>query len=139
MPREGELVIDRLHCLASSKNCFLVVSWLNLVVRSAIHALRMPTISIHVVLLQKIPDSCPAVERIDNVITYLNYSCRGRGSRSVLKRLKNGTVVHDASYFVPIQLDGPEVDLPFPILSFCCIVFFFPSPISLAVVFDLAI
>ncbi|XP_062183018.1 ribonucleases P/MRP protein subunit POP1 isoform X2 [Phragmites australis] len=36
---------------------------------------------------------------------------RGRGSRSVLKRLKNATVVHDASYFVPIQLDGPEDSL----------------------------
>ncbi|TVU23492.1 hypothetical protein EJB05_25863, partial [Eragrostis curvula] len=38
-------------------------------------------------------------------------SCSGRGSRSVLKRLKNGTVIHDASYFVPIQLDGPEDSL----------------------------
>ncbi|CAM0874160.1 unnamed protein product [Alopecurus aequalis] len=35
----------------------------------------------------------------------------GRGSRAVLKRLKNGTVVHDASYFIPIQLDGPEGSL----------------------------
>ncbi|KAJ0976408.1 hypothetical protein J5N97_018373 [Dioscorea zingiberensis] len=33
---------------------------------------------------------------------------RGRGSRSILKRLKSGTLVHDASYCCPIQLDGPE-------------------------------
>ncbi|CAL5049774.1 unnamed protein product [Urochloa decumbens] len=36
---------------------------------------------------------------------------RGRGSRSVLKRMKNGTIVHDASYFIPIELDGPEDSL----------------------------
>lgn len=35
----------------------------------------------------------------------------GRGSRAVLKWLKNGTIVHDASYFIPIQLDGPEDSL----------------------------
>ncbi|XP_039114260.1 ribonucleases P/MRP protein subunit POP1 isoform X4 [Dioscorea cayenensis subsp. rotundata] len=33
---------------------------------------------------------------------------RGRGSRSILKCLKSGTLVHDASYCSPIQLDGPE-------------------------------
>lgn len=33
---------------------------------------------------------------------------RGRGSRSILKWLKSGTLVHDASYCSPIQLDGPE-------------------------------
>lgn len=38
-------------------------------------------------------------------------SCRGRGSRTVLKWLKNGTVVHDASYFTPVELDGPEVQV----------------------------
>ncbi|KAL6654279.1 hypothetical protein ACP70R_007744 [Stipagrostis hirtigluma subsp. patula] len=36
---------------------------------------------------------------------------RGRGSRSVLKQLKNGTVIHDASYFVPVELEGPEDSL----------------------------
>jgi ribonuclease P/MRP protein subunit POP1 len=36
---------------------------------------------------------------------------RGRGSRTVLKWLKNGTVVHDASYFTPVELDGPEDSL----------------------------
>ncbi|KAI4998983.1 hypothetical protein ZWY2020_054847 [Hordeum vulgare] len=35
----------------------------------------------------------------------------GRGSRAVLKWLKNGTIVHDASYFIPIQLNGPEDSL----------------------------
>lgn len=35
----------------------------------------------------------------------------GRGSRAVLKWLQNGTVVHDASYFIPIQLEGPEDSL----------------------------
>ncbi|XP_066395626.1 ribonucleases P/MRP protein subunit POP1-like [Miscanthus floridulus] len=33
---------------------------------------------------------------------------RARGSRCVLKRLKNGTTIHDAGYFIPIELDGPE-------------------------------
>uniref|UniRef100_A0A0D9XV99 Uncharacterized protein n=1 Tax=Leersia perrieri TaxID=77586 RepID=A0A0D9XV99_9ORYZ len=36
---------------------------------------------------------------------------RGRGSRAVLKWLKNGTVVHDASYFTPVELEGPEDSL----------------------------
>ncbi|KAJ1276803.1 hypothetical protein BS78_05G243300 [Paspalum vaginatum] len=36
---------------------------------------------------------------------------RGRGSRGVLKKLKNGTVIHDASYLVPVELDGPEDSL----------------------------
>lgn len=34
--------------------------------------------------------------------------CRGLGSRSVLKRLKSGALVHDASYFGAVQLEGPE-------------------------------
>ncbi|XP_020101918.1 uncharacterized protein LOC109719568 isoform X2 [Ananas comosus] len=33
---------------------------------------------------------------------------RGRGSRAVLKWLKNSALVHDASYCLPIQLEGPE-------------------------------
>lgn len=47
------------------------------------------------------------------------YIPRGRGSRSVLKRLKNGTTIHDAGYFIPIELDGPEVHAPvlFPLLA----------------------
>jgi hypothetical protein len=46
-------------------------------------------------------------------------SCSGRGSRAILKRLKNGTVVHDASYFTPIQLDGPEVKVTVFLLLAC--------------------
>lgn len=48
-------------------------------------------------------------------------SCSGRGSRAVLKWLKNGTIVHDASYFIPIQLDGPEVEVPSSVASLCFI------------------
>ncbi|KAF3336244.1 ribonucleases P/MRP protein subunit POP1 [Carex littledalei] len=33
---------------------------------------------------------------------------RGRGSRAVLKLLQNGTLIHDASYYLPIQLEGPQ-------------------------------
>ncbi|WVZ49698.1 hypothetical protein U9M48_001032 [Paspalum notatum var. saurae] len=36
---------------------------------------------------------------------------RGRGLRSVLKKLKTGTIIHDASYLVPVELDGPEGSL----------------------------
>ncbi|KAL0921913.1 hypothetical protein M5K25_005859 [Dendrobium thyrsiflorum] len=33
---------------------------------------------------------------------------RGRGSRAILKRLKSGALIHDASYSHPVQLEGPE-------------------------------
>ncbi|KAL7615683.1 hypothetical protein Lser_V15G02401 [Lactuca serriola] len=33
---------------------------------------------------------------------------RGRGSRALLKWLKNGTVVHDASYYSAVQLEGSQ-------------------------------
>ncbi|CAA0826559.1 ribonuclease Ps [Striga hermonthica] len=33
---------------------------------------------------------------------------RGRGSRALLKKLKHGSLVHDASYYGSIQLEGPE-------------------------------
>ncbi|XP_026413202.1 ribonucleases P/MRP protein subunit POP1-like [Papaver somniferum] len=35
----------------------------------------------------------------------------GRGSRALLKWFKRGTVVHDASYYCPVQLEGPEDSL----------------------------
>ncbi|KAM7276997.1 hypothetical protein ACFE04_018863 [Oxalis oulophora] len=35
----------------------------------------------------------------------------GRGTRALLQRLKNGVVVHDASYHVPVQLEGSEVGI----------------------------
>ncbi|XP_027936016.1 uncharacterized protein LOC114191059 [Vigna unguiculata] len=35
----------------------------------------------------------------------------GKGSRAVLKRLKEGVLVHDASYYTAIQLEGPEDSL----------------------------
>jgi ribonuclease P/MRP protein subunit POP1 len=36
---------------------------------------------------------------------------RGRGSRAVFKWLQNGALVHDASYYLPIQLEGPQVSI----------------------------
>ncbi|XP_057783639.1 ribonucleases P/MRP protein subunit POP1 [Salvia miltiorrhiza] len=36
---------------------------------------------------------------------------RGRGSRALLKKLKNGVLVHDASYYSAIQLEGPQETL----------------------------
>ncbi|XP_030481370.2 ribonucleases P/MRP protein subunit POP1 isoform X1 [Cannabis sativa] len=35
----------------------------------------------------------------------------GRGSRALLKWFRNGALIHDASYYVPIQLEGPEGSL----------------------------
>ncbi|GAA0157291.1 endoribonuclease [Lithospermum erythrorhizon] len=34
---------------------------------------------------------------------------RGRGSRALLKKLKCGVLVHDASYYSAVQLEGPEL------------------------------
>ncbi|KAF7804937.1 Ribonucleases P/MRP protein subunit POP1 [Senna tora] len=36
---------------------------------------------------------------------------RGRGSRALLKRFKQGVLVHDASYCTAVQLEGPEDSL----------------------------
>jgi hypothetical protein len=36
---------------------------------------------------------------------------RGRGSRAVFKLLQNGALVHDASYYLPIQLEGPQASI----------------------------
>nr|KYP51607.1 Ribonucleases P/MRP protein subunit POP1 [Cajanus cajan] len=36
---------------------------------------------------------------------------RGKGSRALLKRLKQGVLVHDASYYIAIQLEGLEDSL----------------------------
>lgn len=36
---------------------------------------------------------------------------RGRGSRALLKKLKQGVLVHDASYYGAVQLEGPEDSL----------------------------
>ncbi|KOM49660.1 hypothetical protein LR48_Vigan08g048700 [Vigna angularis] len=36
---------------------------------------------------------------------------RGKGSRALLKRLKEGVLVHDASYYTALQLEGPEDSL----------------------------
>ncbi|KAI7748012.1 hypothetical protein M8C21_028876 [Ambrosia artemisiifolia] len=41
---------------------------------------------------------------------------RGKGSRALLKWLKNGTVIHDASYYSAVQLQGTQDSL-FAILS----------------------
>nr|XP_025658423.1 uncharacterized protein LOC112754845 isoform X4 [Arachis hypogaea] len=35
---------------------------------------------------------------------------RGKGSRALLKRLKQGVVVHDASYYTAVQVEGPEME-----------------------------
>ncbi|KAG9132854.1 hypothetical protein Leryth_014798 [Lithospermum erythrorhizon] len=36
---------------------------------------------------------------------------RGRGSRAILKKLKCGVLVHDASYYSAVQLEGPEASI----------------------------
>ncbi|XP_058728863.1 ribonucleases P/MRP protein subunit POP1-like isoform X2 [Vicia villosa] len=36
---------------------------------------------------------------------------RGKGSRALLKKLKQGVLVHDASYYSAVQLEGPEDSL----------------------------
>ncbi|KAK7313763.1 hypothetical protein VNO77_38961 [Canavalia gladiata] len=36
---------------------------------------------------------------------------RGKGSRALLKKLKQGVLVHDASYYTAVQLEGPEDSL----------------------------
>ncbi|KGN53376.1 ribonucleases P/MRP protein subunit POP1 isoform X1 [Cucumis sativus] len=36
---------------------------------------------------------------------------RGKGSRALLKRYNDGVLIHDASYYVPIQMEGPEESL----------------------------
>ncbi|XP_057966682.1 ribonucleases P/MRP protein subunit POP1 isoform X2 [Malania oleifera] len=36
---------------------------------------------------------------------------RGRGSRALLKRFKHGALIHDASYYTAVQLEGPEDSL----------------------------
>ncbi|KAL3517357.1 hypothetical protein ACH5RR_019946 [Cinchona calisaya] len=41
---------------------------------------------------------------------------RGKGSRALLKKSKQGVLVHDASYYAPLQLEGPE-DLLLSILG----------------------
>ncbi|CAN6200730.1 unnamed protein product [Urochloa humidicola] len=52
-----------------------------------------------------------AMERRWGFVLPVGAQGRGRGSRSVLKWLNYGTIVHDASYFIPIELDGPEDSL----------------------------
>ncbi|CAI8601370.1 unnamed protein product [Vicia faba] len=36
---------------------------------------------------------------------------RGKGSRALLKKLKQGVLVHDASYYTAVQLEGPQDSL----------------------------
>ena len=60
---------------------------------------------------------------------FLNVLCRGRGSRALLKWFKQEVLVHDASYHVSVQLEGPEVG----ILS-SCYKLFDSKPISFAFV-----
>lgn len=45
--------------------------------------------------------------------------CRGRGSRALLKWVKEGVVVHDASYYNTVQLEGPEAGISFFPCKFC--------------------
>ncbi|PON84270.1 Ribonuclease P/MRP, subunit POP [Trema orientale] len=47
----------------------------------------------------------------------------GRGSRALLKCFRNGVLIHDASYYVAVQLEGPEDSL-LSILSMVLV----PSP-----------
>lgn len=55
------------------------------------------------------------------VILILNFlisraSCRGMGSRAVIRWAKNSAVLHDASYYSPIQLEGLAVSILFQII-----------------------
>ena len=50
---------------------------------------------------------------------------RGKGSRALLKRLKQGVLVHDASYYTAVQLEGPEVVYFSFSFSFFVGIFFF--------------
>ncbi|KAL5791959.1 hypothetical protein ACOSP7_000553 [Xanthoceras sorbifolium] len=52
---------------------------------------------------------------------------RGKGSRALLKWFKQGVLVHDASYHIAVQLDGPEDSL-MSILQMVLV----PSPPSLS-------
>ncbi|KAK6144256.1 hypothetical protein DH2020_021076 [Rehmannia glutinosa] len=42
---------------------------------------------------------------------------RGRGSRALLKKLKHGVLAHDASYYGPVQLEGPEASISDTLMS----------------------
>ncbi|XP_057418650.1 ribonucleases P/MRP protein subunit POP1-like [Lotus japonicus] len=41
----------------------------------------------------------------------LGFQGRGKGSRAVLKRFKEGVLLHDSSYYTAVQLEGPEDSL----------------------------
>ncbi|KAK9857242.1 hypothetical protein WJX84_004791 [Apatococcus fuscideae] len=43
----------------------------------------------------------------------------GKGSRSLLNKLRTGCVLHDASYHVPIEIAGSKADLSLLLLSVC--------------------
>ncbi|MFS7958958.1 putative ribonuclease P [Helianthus anomalus] len=43
---------------------------------------------------------------------------RGKGSRALLKWLENGTIIHDASYYSVVQLQGSQVIVFFSKMSF---------------------
>ncbi|KAJ7982505.1 Ribonucleases P/MRP protein subunit POP1 [Quillaja saponaria] len=51
---------------------------------------------------------------------------RGRGSRALLKRFRQGVLVHDASYYSAVQLEGPEDSL-LSVLKMVLV----PSPLAL--------
>lgn len=46
-----------------------------------------------------------------NISLIMNIWCSGRGSRALLKKLKGGVLVHDASYCSAVQLKGPEAGI----------------------------
>jgi len=60
-----------------------------------------------------------------------NFLCRGRGSRALLKWFKHGVLIHDASYHVAVQLEGPEVGVPSSLLQDFLFYNFFPFLLTL--------
>lgn len=49
--------------------------------------------------------------RLLKVLRWFCYCFRGKGSRDVLKKSRQGVLVHDASYHIAVQLEGPEASI----------------------------
>lgn len=49
-------------------------------------------------------------------------TCSGKGSRAILKKQKQGVLVHDASYNGVVQLEGPEASI---CEKYCIFMWFF--------------
>lgn len=45
------------------------------------------------------------------IVVFLYHGFRGRGSRDILKKSRQGVLVHDASYHIAVQLEGPKAGI----------------------------